>query len=131
QRALSERIRGEEPVASRVPVRGEARVGRIVENRQRDRLRIHGAAEQRPSSARAPHRVTLQPFAADVLTGDAGVVDRRRLRRLAVRVAVGGRWLLGRLLQAAGDAYAERALFVVLEQDALIERGQRRDAIDR
>ena len=130
ERLLAERIRGEQPVAACVPVRGVAPVLRVVEDGERHRRAVHVAVQHRPLAARAPHRVSFLPLGRDVVAVHAGGVHLRHVGHLAARVGELLR-LQRRLLELPRDAHADHAFLVVVERDVAVERGERGDALDR
>ena len=101
----------------------------MIENRDRQSLVADLPGEHRPAPAGAPHRVALLAFAARVFPGHAGVVHDGHLRGPSRDVRVHLR-LGRRLLELTRDAHPEHAVFCVREDDALVERRQRRHALD-
>src|SRR4030095_9327554 len=68
-------------------------------------------------------------FAAQIDALDAGVVHNGDLGRIALLVGEDFRFG-GRLFELARDAESERALFRVVEDDLLVLRRERDDAVD-
>src|SRR5438093_7574087 len=62
----AERVRGVQAIPAGVPVCWEVVIRRVVEDRDRDRLALHDAAERGPARARAPQRIAVQRFGAPV-----------------------------------------------------------------
>ena len=123
-----EHVRREETVAARVPVGRIGWIRGMVEHRNRDWFRFNRTAQHRPLATRAPHRVTLEAFAAGVAARDSFVVEGRRFHRLARGIGQELRFFR-RLLERARHAQTERAFLVVTEYDFL-NRGERRISFD-
>src|SRR5205085_1197578 len=79
------------------------------------------ACEADPSPARAPDGIARLAFAAVVLAAHARVIHPGNDGRLAAGISKRS-GLVRRLLQLAGDTQAEQSFFVIVEDDALIER---------
>src|SRR6267142_2661152 len=126
---LPEGSRGEEAIAARVPVGREARVLRMIQHQDGDRLAVDRSREAHPAAPRSPDVVALLAFAAEIHPGHALVVEHghRGGAALGVRVDLGR---LARVLEAAGDPQAEHALLGVVEDDGLVRGGERREAVD-
>ena len=73
---LPERVGGEESVAARVPIGRVTWVARMIEDRERHGRIRDLAPEQRPTPARAPHRIAPRLFAAAVLAPPRACVTR-------------------------------------------------------
>src|SRR5882672_749607 len=130
----AEGIRREEAVAARVPVSRIGRILRVIEDGDHHILiavRAFDAAGQRhPFGARAPGVLLADfAFAAQVDARDAGVVHQGDFGRIALLVGEDFR-LGGRLFELARDADAERAFFRIVEDDLLVLRGERDDAVN-
>ena len=127
---LAERIRREESVSARVPVRRVSRVRGVIEDGERHRLAVDRASQHHPSRPCAPHLVAGLALAAAIAPGDSGVVQFEH--RFGAPAAVGEDFRLLRwMLERACHANAEGALFRVVEDDPRVARDPARDPIHR
>src|SRR5690348_10331845 len=112
-----------------MPISREAGIRGMIEYGDGDRLITELAAQVAPAAARAPNGVAFLPFAGQVDSIDAGVIELRNGGRTAagIRENLG---LVGGRFQCAGDAHAEDAFLIVVEDDFFVESLQGRNAVD-
>src|SRR5205823_10760116 len=72
---LPQGVRGEQTIATCMPVCGEADVLGMVQDGHRDGLAGNDAGQHGPATARAPHRVALETLGARVAASHAGIVE--------------------------------------------------------
>src|SRR5690242_19542454 len=125
---LAQRIGGEEPVASCMPVCGKAGISRVIENRNGNWLVANHPTEVAPAASSAPCRISLLSFTGQIRAVDAGVVQLGDRGCVAAGVAEHLR-LVGRNFKRSNDAQAEHAVFFVRKRNFLIERLKGSDAV--
>src|SRR5262245_14410506 len=113
-----------------MPIGRISRILRMIEDGDHDVFAFDVTRKRHPLGARAPTFLFADfAFAAQVDAGYAGVVHHRHFGRIALLVSEDF-WSGGRLFELARNADAERDFFRVVEDDLLVLRGQRDDAID-
>ena len=58
----------------------------MIEYGQRDWFAVDRSGQDHPAAASAPYCFSLNPFAAEILTGDSGVVQLRDTGRFAAGI---------------------------------------------
>src|SRR5205807_8952743 len=112
------------PVTPRVPIRRDARIRGMIQNRNRDRLIADLSAQIAPAAARTPGGFAFFAFAGQIDSVHAGVVELRHGSSSPARVGENFRFVRGHF-QGTHDAQAEHPVLRISKDYLFVLCAQR------